>query len=91
MWSQAQRHRHAGQELQKLMRFESLPCHASHKPASHQPQAWEHGLHRIFNRSVEDEGGAEFEEYTRALPTITVGNIVPEVNPRLGATHMTIA
>ncbi|KAL6783785.1 hypothetical protein ACKKBF_B05785 [Auxenochlorella protothecoides x Auxenochlorella symbiontica] len=53
--------------------------------------AWEHGLHRIFNRSVEDEGGAEFEEYTRALPTITVGNIVPEVNPRKGSTSFSIA
>ncbi len=54
-------------------------------------QAWEHGLHRIFNRSVEDEGGAEFEEHTRALPTITVGNIVPEVNPRKGSTSFSIA
>ncbi|KFM22662.1 hypothetical protein F751_0458 [Auxenochlorella protothecoides] len=53
--------------------------------------AWEHGFHRLFDLPRDGERSAEYEEYTRALPTITVGNIVPEVNPRLGATHMTIA
>ncbi|KAL6769258.1 hypothetical protein ACKKBF_B18110 [Auxenochlorella protothecoides x Auxenochlorella symbiontica] len=53
--------------------------------------AWEHGFHSLYNLSREDEGSAEYEVYTRSRPTITVGNVVPEVYPRLGPTSCSVA
>lgn len=54
------------------------------------PQAWIDGLYKAFNGSVDVPGSGEWEYYTRPLPTITVGNIVPEVDPGLGSTSISV-
>lgn len=48
-------------------------------------------MYRVFNGSADQPGSTEWELYDRPLPTITVTNIVPEVNPALGPTSFSIS
>lgn len=59
-------------------------------PPSPFRQAWLDGMYRVFNGSADQPGSAEWELYDRPLPTITVTNIVPEVNPGQGPTSFSI-
>lgn len=47
-------------------------------------QAWLDGMNELWNASIDYPMTTEYTNYSRALPTITIGNIVPEVNPLLG-------
>ncbi|KAL6776811.1 hypothetical protein ACKKBF_B31005 [Auxenochlorella protothecoides x Auxenochlorella symbiontica] len=53
-------------------------------------KAWDMGFHKLFGRRVDGKRWAEYEEYTRPTPTLTIGNVVPEVNPRRGPTRFSV-
>ncbi|KAL6769437.1 hypothetical protein ACKKBG_A31010 [Auxenochlorella protothecoides x Auxenochlorella symbiontica] len=53
-------------------------------------KAWDMGFHKLFGRRVDGKRWAEYEKYTRHTPTLTIGNVVPEVNPRRGPTRFSV-
>lgn len=67
-------------------------CHDSRTfaPPSVAAQAWDMGFHKLFGRRVDGKRWAEYEKYTRHTPTLTIGNVVPEVNPRRGPTRFSV-
>uniref|UniRef100_A0A1D2AFF0 Peptidase S1 domain-containing protein n=2 Tax=Auxenochlorella protothecoides TaxID=3075 RepID=A0A1D2AFF0_AUXPR len=54
-------------------------------------RAWISGLYHLFDgATVEQPGGADYSTYSAPLPTLTIENIVPEVNPILGPAVISI-
>ncbi|KAL6774626.1 hypothetical protein ACKKBG_A25730 [Auxenochlorella protothecoides x Auxenochlorella symbiontica] len=54
-------------------------------------RAWVSGLYHLFDGATVDQpGSADYTTYSPPLPTLSIGNIVPEVNPTLGPAAISI-
>uniref|UniRef100_A0A1D2A3X2 Peptidase S1 domain-containing protein n=1 Tax=Auxenochlorella protothecoides TaxID=3075 RepID=A0A1D2A3X2_AUXPR len=54
-------------------------------------RAWISGLYHLFDGATVDQpGSADYTTYSPPLPTLSIGNIVPEVNPTLGPAAISI-
>ncbi|KAL6784394.1 hypothetical protein ACKKBF_B01615 [Auxenochlorella protothecoides x Auxenochlorella symbiontica] len=54
-------------------------------------RAWISGLYHLFDGATLDQpGSADYTTYSPPLPTLSIGNIVPEVNPSLGPAAISI-
>lgn len=50
-------------------------------------QAWVDGMYKLWEDGEPDEPMfADYSAYTAPIPTITIGNIVPDVTPATGPT-----
>ncbi|KFM22664.1 hypothetical protein F751_0460 [Auxenochlorella protothecoides] len=79
---------------------EGEDCAHAEDPYSHEgpvatsgrlARAWVSGLYHLFDGATVDQpGSAEYTNYSPPLPTLSIGNIVPEVNPILGPAAISI-
>lgn len=58
---------------------------------SYSLQAWTRGMHKLWPDSSPDTPiMTDYEHYDAPTPTITVGNIVPDITPITGPTNISI-
>ena len=61
-------------------------------PFSHPFQAWIDGLYELWPGSSPDVPmQTDYEPLSSPVPTITIGNIVPELSPAVGPASISIA
>ena len=54
-------------------------------------QAWVEGMYELWpNATAEEPIQVDYEPYAAPLPTITIGNIVPELSPAVGPASISI-